>query len=390
MSRIIIAYNPVRKISNDIIDRFSIAESFFQSQTKQETKIHRSFLLNGNAFISVVFKKNQEDQIFIDSKTGLAVFLDGSPLVGVRTLSAKSLCEQYLKLGPEKMASNIDGSWSAVIVEPKNNSILVFRDRFGRAPFYFSKNADCFLASSSPGSLVKSRLMPAKYNANMIARYASSNYMATFGLKESFFKNIFLIDPATFLSCDSNGLITQKQYWKPDAEANYFDDSETLIEENFYNCLSDMIKKYFLVNESKNFGVTLSGGMDSGAIIGLLHRESKKRVKAISMTYSEKTSFDETDLINYSVRDHVSEWTDIKVNEKFLLDDFPELYSRFDIPLCTVTAYCHEILFRKAVESDMPVLFSGEGGDALQAGTYPFYLYHLADLKFSNPKKYEH
>ena len=57
MSRIIIAYNPVRKISNDIIDRFSIAESFFQSQTKQETKIHRSFLLNGNAFISVVFKK---------------------------------------------------------------------------------------------------------------------------------------------------------------------------------------------------------------------------------------------------------------------------------------------------------------------------------------------
>ena len=36
-----------------------------------------------------------------------------------------------------------------------------------------------------------------------------------------------------FLSCDSNGLITQKQYWKPDAEANYFDDSETLIEENF-------------------------------------------------------------------------------------------------------------------------------------------------------------
>ena len=93
MSRIIIAYNPIRKISNDIIDRFSIAESFIQSQTTQKTKIHRSFLLNGNAFISVVLKKNQEDQIFIDSKTGLAVFLDGSPLVGVRTMSAKNIGE---------------------------------------------------------------------------------------------------------------------------------------------------------------------------------------------------------------------------------------------------------------------------------------------------------
>lgn len=390
MSRIIVAYNPSQKISNKIKDQFLVAEKFFQSQTPQETKIKRSILLNGNVFISIVLKKNQEDQIFFDSETGLAVFLDGSPLMGTKIVSAKDIAEKYLKLGSEQMANSIDGSWSAVIIEPKNNSILIFRDRFGRVPFYFSKNDDYFFASSSPGSLVKSGLIPAEYNANMVARYASSNYMATFGLKESFFKNILLVDPANYLSCNSNGIIKQKQYWRPNAEDKYLDYSEKLIEENFFNCLSEMIKKYFMVNENKNFGVTLSGGMDSGAIIGFLHKESKKRVKAISMTYSEKTSFDETDLIKHSVRNHVSEWTDIKVEEKLLLDDFPKLYSRFDIPLCTVTAYCHEILFRKAVESGMPVLFSGAGGDALQAGTYPFYLYYLADLKFSDPTKYEH
>ena len=61
--------------------------------------------------------------------------------------------------------------------------------------------------------------------------------------------------------------------------------------------MSDTIKKYFLVNKGKEFGIASSGGMDSGATIGLLHKESEKRVKAISMTYNEDTPFDETDLL---------------------------------------------------------------------------------------------
>ena len=390
MSRIIVAYNPVKKISSETMNQFSIAEKFFQNQTLQTTKINRYILLNGNAFISIVFKEDQENQIFVDSETGLAVFLDGYPLIGSKVMRAEDFAKEYLKVGPKQIAKNIDGSWSAVITDPKNNSILIFRDRFGRVPFYFSNNTDCFMASSSSGSLVKSGLMPAEYNANVIARYASSNYKVTFGLKESFFKNILLIDPATFLSCDSNRTVKQKQYWTPDVETHYFDYSNNLIEEKFINCLSDTIKKYFLVNKGKEFGIALSGGMDSGAIIGLLHKESEKRVKAISMTYNEDTPFDETDLLNHSVRDHASEWKDIKVDENQLLEDLPNLYSRFDVPLCTVTAYCHEILCKYADKFGVYNLFTGAGGDSLQAGNYPYYLYHLADLKISDPAKYEH
>ena len=152
MSRIIVAYNPVKKISSETMNQFSIAEKFFQNQTLQTTKINRYILLNGNAFISIVFKEDQENQIFVDSETRLAVFLDGYPLIGSKVMRAEDFAKEYLKVGPKQIAKSIDGSWSAVITDPKNNSILIFRDRFGRVPFYFSNNTDCFMASSSSGS----------------------------------------------------------------------------------------------------------------------------------------------------------------------------------------------------------------------------------------------
>lgn len=389
MPRIILAYKHKSLISTDVKNRFSEAEKFFQSQTFEKTFTKQFLLLDSQVLISIVFKINEENKIFVDQENGFGVFLDGSPIINDKQVSAKDFFKEFVKLGSERLANQIDGSWSAVIINPKESSISIFRDRFGRVPFYFVKSNNIFLASSNSGAIIKTGIIPKRYNENIIARYASSNYMATFGMKDSFFKDISLIDPATFLVIDNNSIIKEKKYWSPDIKANYFNKNDDFLEKEFMNCLIGMTKKYHNINKHENFGVALSGGIDSGAIIGLLHKQHKQRIKSISMTYSEQTPYDETNLISCSVRDHVSEAIDIKIDKKQLLDDLPDIYSRFDTPMPTITAYCHEILFRKAANCGMKVLFTGAGGDALQAGTYPFYLYNLADLKYSDSKSYE-
>ena len=390
MSRIIAVYNPVKKIPSEIANKVYAAEKFVEYQTHQKTFIVRSNLLDGHALISIVLKEDGKKQYFNDKKKGIHTFIDGSPLMGEKYIDAEDLAREYLNKGPEKMAQKLDGSWSALIVDEKKKSLLLFRNRYGHIPLYYSKMSNYFFVSSSPGSLIKSSLIPANYNENIIARYASSNYRATYGLKESFFKDISLVKPATYLIFKSDGSIQQKKYWMPDLNSEYLNCSNKEIEEKFLDCLLKIIKKYHKVNIGKEFGVTLSGGIDSGAIIGLLHKVSQKKIKALSLTYNEDTPFDETDLLNHSVRDHASEWKDIKVDENQLLEDLPNLYSRFDVPLCTVTAYCHEILCKYADKFGVYNLFTGAGGDSLQAGNYPYYLYHLADLKISDPAKYEH
>lgn len=390
MSRIAVVYNPVQKISSAITNKIYSAEKFLENQTHHKTFTIRNKLLDGHALISIVLKEDNKKQYFNDKKKEIHTFIDGSPLIGEKYIYAEDLAREYLDKGPEKMAQKIDGSWCALIVDEKKKSLLLFRNRFGHIPFYYSKKSNYFFAGSSAGSLIKSGLIPANYNENIIARYASSNYRATYGLKESFFKDISLVEPAAYLIFKSDGSIQQKKYWMPDLNSKYLNCSNKEIEEKFLDCLLKIIKKYYKVNIGKEFGVTLSGGIDSGAIIGLLHKVSQKKIKALSLTYNEDTSFDETDLLKHSVRDHASEWNDIKVNENQLLKDLPNLYSRFDIPLCTVTAYCHEILYKYADKFGIPNLFTGAGGDSLQAGNYPSLLYNLADLKISDEEKYKH
>ena len=390
MSRIIAVYSPLQKISKEILNKIDAAEKFVENQTHQKTFIIRNKLLEGHALVSIILKENRENQYSYDTKLGVHSFIDGIPLIGEKYIDAKELTKEYLTNGPEETAKKIDGSWCALIVDEKKKSLFLFRNRFGHIPLYYSKVSDYIFISSSPGSLIKSKLINAEYNENIIARYASSNYRATYGLKQSFFKNISLIEPATCLTFKSDGSISRKQYWLPDLNSNYLNCANKEIEEKFIDCLTNIIKKYHKLNIDKEFGVTLSGGIDSGAIIGLLHKVSQKKIKSISLTYKENTPFDEKDLLKFSVREHASEWKDITVDEAQLLEDFPNLYSRFDIPLCTVTAYCHEILYKQAEKLGLSTLFTGAGADALQAGNYPSYLYNLADLKISDQVKYKH
>ena len=222
MSRTILIYNPFQKISKDIINRFLVAEKFFQNQTLQKTYIKRFSILNNHLYLSIVYKKNEKNKIFNKPDSNIAAFIDGSPIIGNRIISAKDLVNEYIKVGIKNLGKKINGTWSAVIIDKKDSSIIILRDKFGRVPFYYSKKKEYFLAGSSSGSLIKTGLTSATYNENMVARYASSNYMATFGSKNSFFKGISLLSPASFLKIDIKTKIKEERYWSPDVKEKYF------------------------------------------------------------------------------------------------------------------------------------------------------------------------
>ena len=125
----------------------------------------------------------------------------------------------------------------------------------------------------------------------------------------------------------------------------------------------------------------MSGGFDSGTIIGMLHEITGKRVDAVSLSYNEKTEYDESSLIGYSVRDHAQNWFDIKLDPLQMINDMGNYYNRFDFPLATVSIYGYDYLYRKMSEMGYENIYTGAGGDYLQAGNYPCFFYYFADLK---------
>ena len=98
----------------------------------------------------------------------------------------------------------------------------------------------------------------------------------------------------------------------------------------YQSSIKQALKNYYSAFDSEEIAVALSGGVDSGTIIGMLHNITNKKVEAVSLSYNEKTDFNETDLIQFSARDHARNWTDLKLYPEVLFDDLQGLYNIFD------------------------------------------------------------
>ena len=282
----------------------------------------------------------------------------------------------------------LDGGWAAILIEP-DGTLCAARDRFGLKPLYAAALSDGgLILASNAGAIVKGGWLPAEANADFLARYAGYHYRSTYGDRPSAFKGIELLDPAQIHRWTRDDY-RQQVYWNLDAAAPYDSADEAELERRYRDTLLRMAERYLRPRSGERLAVALSGGIDSGSIVGLLHEVTGERVEAISMTYHEATQFDESDLIAASVHDHIDRWHEVKIDHGILLDDLPTLYDRFDQPLATVSIYGYDYLYREAAKRGMSTVFTGSGGDYIQAGNYTCFLYHLADLKVSDPQRYE-
>jgi len=266
------------------------------------------------------------------------------------------------------------------------------RDRIGLKPFYYSKWMGGVAAASNAGALIASGLVPAVADEEIVARYAVSNYRAFYGRAKSLFRDVRLVPPATVATV-TEARISESRFWEPPRHAPHFEQPSSGLEEDYRRTLTRMMERCVAYHGASRPAVALSGGLDSGTIAGLLHRVTGGKAEAISMLYEEgpeATDFDERTLMRCSARDHIDRLHEVFLGADALGADLPTLYDRFDLPLPTVSIYGYEFLYRTASRLGMRSVLTGSGGDALQAGTYPGFLYHLADLKTLDPRRYEH
>lgn len=365
----------------------SKALNFYKSNSKQRLAEKYFEGLNGalRGFIVLGATKNIENYFIEIGK--IKVIVSGVPMIGSQVLNATNVFNLYRDYGLNGVAKKVDGNYSLIIINEKNFSISVIRDRIGLSPAYYSiKNG--FTCSSNLGPIVKSDFNKYSYNKKVIGRYASCNFRSNYGSEETFFNDIFQILPSNLITFKNNKLYT-KRYWDLDSNKDYLHFKGKELSNYFKDQIEIAMNNYSTAFHSKKTLVSLSGGVDSGTIMGMLHRIRGERVDAVSLSYDESTEYDESDLIRYSVRDHAKNWFDIKLDPLQMLSDMENYYNRFDVPLATVSIYGYDYLYRKISEMGYDTIYSGAGGDTLQAGNYPCFLYYFADLKHSKPLLYQ-
>ena len=287
----------------------------------------------------------------------------------------------------DSCVERFNGMWAFAIWDALNNRLFCSRDRFGVKPFYYFLDDNIFIFASEPKAILAIMPRLRKPNLRMAARYLLDGLVVCGD--ETFYESIRVLRPAHTLSIQNNKL-EQRQYWDyPKEDANYFDgvQVESALIELFKEVFLDAVKLRSRLDVE--IGTTLSGGLDSSAIVaafkslnpGLQHR-------SYSAVF-EGEACDESRFIQDVVDEYRLNSNLVPQSSYGLLEEMKEMVRMLDAPLVSPAIIPLNRVMKKAHLDGIKVLFDGQGADEILAGYdkqfYPAYLHSLL-RRFKNPR----
>lgn len=282
------------------------------------------------------------------------------------TLRSKSDIETIAHLYQEKginFVEDIRGMFAIFLYDLRRKRVYLIRDRLGEKPIYYCEDKSGVMFASEMKSLLE--FPDIKRHIN---RQAVDNYFHFFFVPEprTMFREVKKVPAASVLTID----ITKKgtsvsKYWEP--AANGFIETPSpakIIRDKFIEACE------LTLTSDVPVGVTLSGGIDSSAILSVCRKELRKKITAFSVGYSGGVEADETKFARNFAKRLQTDFRRIELNDEEMVDAFPEVIFAADDPVADIASYSVYSVCKKAKESGVSVLLGGIGGDELFWG-YP-------------------
>jgi|LauGreSuBDMM15SN_2_FD.fasta_scaffold02587_4 asparagine synthase (glutamine-hydrolysing) len=285
---------------------------------------------------------------------------------------SKSDTEVILKLyhlEGSAMLSRLRGMFAIAIWDRKARRIFLARDPYGIKPLYIANCQNGWLFASQIKALLAT---------NLVDRAPSAFGQVGFWLLGSvpepytWFQEITALPAGTWCYLKEDGVSTPpKCYWDiADAwrEAPECNFGANEIQEIVRSAVSNSVRQHLVADVP--VGIFLSGGIDSGALAGLMRDQSQSPIQGITIAFDEFRGRHEDEVPGareiakrYGINHHVR-----TVTKKEFEDDLPKIFSSMDQP--SVDGINTWFASKAVAELGLKVVISGVGGDELFYG-YP-------------------
>ena len=181
------------------------------------------------------------------------------------------------------------------------------------------------------------------------------------------FKNVHKLEAGSYIKIDLKDLSIEKvRYWDPgqikiDNAKNPTDEIRTVFAESCKLTLTADVP----------VGISLSGGIDSGAILAFSAPLYKDRMKAFSIGYEGTPPSDEREMAKKLAKQFKVEFVEQELKTKDIVEDFPKLVWDGDDPIADIAGHGIHAVNSLARRNEVKVLLGGIGGDELFWG-YPW------------------
>lgn len=271
----------------------------------------------------------------------------------------------------------INGVYSVSIWNDKKKELFLARDRFGIRPIYYSVLNNNFIFGSEIKTVLEFPEMESVVTKDGLCEILSVGPCHIPG--KTPFKNVYEVKPATYIVYNQNGLY-EEIYWKLESKNHTDTIDETA--DNIRYLIKDSIKKQ--MNYDDEFGVLLSGGLDSSIIAKFANVFYKEKTGKVLKTFSVDYKDQEKNFIkndfqpntdNYYIeimKDFLGvENYKIELDTPELVDFLEEAMIRRDYPGMADVDSSYLLLFDK-LKFDANTVLSGECSDEIFGG-YPWY-----------------
>jgi asparagine synthase (glutamine-hydrolysing) len=266
------------------------------------------------------------------------------------------------------LVERLNGMFALAVWDEPRQRLLLARDRAGEKPlYYWSDGKELVFASDLRAFLVHPRI-PKALDPVALRRYLTHDF---FPAPLSPLQGVHKL-PAGHLLIAEDCKVTVRQYWDL---ADYFVQPELArrsvgdLADELDHRLGEAVRRRS--RSDVPFGLFLSGGIDSSAVLSHLAEQQGDGVPVFSIGHTER-SFDEASMAEITARHFKADFNQLILTESDLADGLRRVGAGLGEPLgdaSTIPTHLLALLAREKVK----VILSGEGADELFAG-YPTYI----------------
>ncbi len=255
-----------------------------------------------------------------------------------------------------------NGDFAFCIYDSEKKLLFLARDRLGIKPLYYYFDGEHFLFASEYKSMLEFEL-PKRINQTALSRYLTLRY--NYG-RETMLDGVKRVLPGEWVVYDlKKKNLKTNRYWQVSfSKWKVSNASEQYFVQHVRELLQDAVVKRLMSDVP--LGVYLSGGIDSGSIVALMHKAGIRNTKTFSVGFGYG---EETDELKYAKTVSDKFGTDHKefIVGPDIAKTLPKIVWHCDEPLADPTLLPVYLLSQKTKPSATVVL-TGDGGDEVFGG----------------------
>jgi len=257
---------------------------------------------------------------------------------------------------------HLRGMYAIALHDPAAGRLVLSRDPFGIKPLYYVEAPTRFAFASEPQALIAAGLVPAQLVRQV--RNELLQLQFTTG-RETVFAGIHRVLPGETVVVARGRIVERRRRDAlPLAPPEPRDEADAVAQFDRVFAGSVLIHQ----RSDVPYGMFLSGGIDSAAVLAMMARLNERPVKAFTAGFSTGLVHDEREHARTVARTLGAEHIEVEFREADFWRLLPEIAHAMDDPAADYALLPTFKLAATARSAGLKVILSGEGGDELFAG----------------------